>query len=266
MSLQQRLRQIISSRLDKDHLIAAIVIAAVVLAASLNTDAIWARNPLQSAVSSPTFATDSRVSPGAGDRVAVYCNVNGTIGVIGITNTGQGIPLAAFSGAEIIASNNAPVVKSVEPNGSLSLRGDNQWNFELAWFGGPYGATGAGDFVKKFTCNLSGLITLTVPQPTTSQVTTTTTTTTTSTGLTLQSTGTLRVRSGPSVNCPQIGVIMPGTFYNVLAQSRGGFWLQIANASNQTGWVSAGFTRLSNTRLLRSVPTLNVSCTGSPLP
>ncbi|MCC7451150.1 MAG: SH3 domain-containing protein [Anaerolineae bacterium] len=266
MSFQHRVRHVFASRLNRDHVIAGVVAAAVLLAASLNTSAIWASNPLQTSVSSPTFATDSRVSPSAGDRVAVYCNANGTIGVLGITNTGQGIGLLTFSGAEIVGSISGTVVKSVEPNGSVSLRGDNQWNFQVAWFGGPYGATGSGNFAKSFSCNLSGVINLssagTTTKPTTNQVTTTTV----STGLTLQATGTLRVRSGPSTTCPQIGVIMPGTAYTVLAKSRGGLWLQIANANNQTGWVSAGFTRVSSTQLLRSAPTLNVSCTGSLLP
>ncbi|MCC7452151.1 MAG: SH3 domain-containing protein [Anaerolineae bacterium] len=265
MSFQHRVRHVFASRLNRDHLIAVVVAAAVLLAASLNTGAIWASNPLQTSVSSPTFATDARVSPSAGDRVAVYCNVNGTIGILGITNTGQGIGLITFSGAEIVSSNSGTVAKSVEPNGSVSLRGDNQWNFQVAWFGGPYGATGSGNFAKSFSCNLSGVINLT-GAGTTNQTTNQITTTTTSTGLTLQATGTLRVRSGPSTTCPQIGVIMPGTAYTVLAKSRGGLWLQIANVNNQTGWVSAGFTRVNSTQLLRSAPTLNVSCTGSPLP
>lgn len=266
MSPNQRLRQFFSSRLNKDHLIAVVVAVAVLLAASLNTGAIWASNPFQTSVSSPTFATDARVSPSAGDRVAVYCNADGTIGVLGITNTGQGFGLTAFSGAEIIRSNGGTVVKNVEPNGSVSLRGDNQWNFQIAWFGGPYGATGSGNFAKSFSCNLSGVINLSNAGATTNQTNNQVTTTTASTGLTLQSTGTLRVRSGPNVNCPQIGVIMPGTSYSVLAQSRGGFWLQIANANNQTGWVSAGFTRLSNTQLARNLQTLNVGCAGNAQP
>lgn len=262
MSPNQRLRQFFSPRLNKDHLIAVVVAIAVLLAASLNTSAIWASNPFQTSVSSPTFATDARVSPNAGDRVAVYCNADGTIGILGITNTGQGFGLTVFSGAEIISSNSGTVVKNVEPNGSVSLRGDNQWNFRVTWFGGPYGATGADNFAKSFSCNLSSVINLSSAGTTTNQTTNPATTTSASTGLTLQSTGTLRVRSGPSTSCPEIDVIMPGVSYSVLAQSRGGFWLKIANATNQTGWVSAGFTRLSNTRLLRNLPTLTVGCGG----
>jgi len=101
---------------------------------------------------------DARVSPTAGDRVAVYCNTNttgaraNTIGILGIDDNGKGIPLALVNYSDLVKAGGKGIIVSAEPNGSIVIWMTSPNNFLVKWWGGQWDASGSGDFRKRFSC------------------------------------------------------------------------------------------------------------------
>ncbi|MCC7450505.1 MAG: hypothetical protein IT324_24010 [Anaerolineae bacterium] len=99
---------------------------------------------------------DCRMNPRAGDRIAVYCDwYFREISVLGITNRGQGFPLIVIDYDELVLAGRQGLVKNLGANGVVTARVDSRNNFNVAWSGGPYGATGQGDFAKTFFCDIN---------------------------------------------------------------------------------------------------------------
>ncbi|MCC7447515.1 MAG: hypothetical protein IT324_08875 [Anaerolineae bacterium] len=99
---------------------------------------------------------DKSVSRAAGDRIAIYCNVGDTppnIDVWGINNQGKGSRLAQISYTELVAAGTNGLVRNLGSNGVLyaGVAGDGK-TFWFSRQGGPYNATGKGDFAKTVTC------------------------------------------------------------------------------------------------------------------
>lgn len=124
-----------------------------------HTHWVWATN-LKQAVTAPNniqnfYPGDDRLNGKPSDRVAVYCNqATGTIGVYVVNNAGQGTASTEFSGAAVVAAGSAGLTRNLGANGSVTIHGNAQGNFWLAWTGGPYGANGQGDFSKTVACSL----------------------------------------------------------------------------------------------------------------
>ena len=97
---------------------------------------------------------DGRVDPRPGDHLAAYCDFKkGTISAIVIgTNDSQGKMLATFKYSDILKAGKPGLPAKLGVLGIVSLSGDSQGNFWMAWNGGIYGATGQGDFAKGFSC------------------------------------------------------------------------------------------------------------------
>jgi len=103
---------------------------------------------------------DLRVDGWAGDRLAVYCPNDKTIGVIGIGANGNGAGVAVFNVAQVIQAGkpgwSAPLRSFVDPKvdlGVVSIQimpGDGVTSIYIAWNGGILNATGQGDFKKQF--------------------------------------------------------------------------------------------------------------------
>ncbi len=99
---------------------------------------------------------DCRMNPRASDRIAVYCDwYFREISVMGITNRGQGYVLTVFDYDEMLLAGPKGLVKNLGANGVVTARVDLRNNFNVTWSGGPYGATGQGDFAKAFFCNIN---------------------------------------------------------------------------------------------------------------
>lgn len=99
---------------------------------------------------------DCRMNPRAGDRIAVYCDwYFREISVLGITNLGQGYPLVVFDYDELALAGRNGLVANLGANGIVTARVDARNNFNVTWRGGPYGATGQGDFAKTFFCDIN---------------------------------------------------------------------------------------------------------------
>ncbi|MCC7447453.1 MAG: hypothetical protein IT324_08565 [Anaerolineae bacterium] len=103
---------------------------------------------------------DSRISGAAGDRVAVYCNTNttgnfaGTIDVWGMDGNGKGQRLTTFNYRDIVAAGSAGIMRSLGGMGNVFIVVDASGKyFYTGWIGGPYNATGIGDFTKSFVCS-----------------------------------------------------------------------------------------------------------------
>jgi hypothetical protein len=97
---------------------------------------------------------DDRVDPRPGDRLAIYCDARfRDIDVWGIRDDGSGYRLAAFEFDELTFALPRTVRRDLGPNGVLTAGIDRVENiFFVSWVGGPYGATGVGDWQKAFRC------------------------------------------------------------------------------------------------------------------
>lgn len=127
----------------------------------------------------PAPVDDGREDPRPGDRVILYCRA-GFVEVWGSDNTGNGVFLANLNYADMLTeggttqnTNVGQVVGFADSSGFLTVR----------WIGGPYHASGFGDFSKQVTCD--GVIGLTVPTSGTTTDTTVPTTTATGTQITV---------------------------------------------------------------------------------
>lgn len=99
---------------------------------------------------------DGRIDGRPGDRVVVYCNASAnpaTVDVWGVTNDSKGHRLYKFNFADLVVAGSKGILKKVEPLGSVSASVNANNTFVVRWYGGPAGATGAGDFVKIVTCD-----------------------------------------------------------------------------------------------------------------
>ncbi len=102
---------------------------------------------------------DSRVSGGAGDRIAVYCNAAPSapdvpnVDVWGMDSTGKGMRLARVFYADLVAAGKKGLTLNLGANGvvyiGVAADGTTLW---AAWQGGPYNATATGDFAKVLSC------------------------------------------------------------------------------------------------------------------
>jgi len=108
---------------------------------------------------------------GNGDRVFGYCNTN-NVEIYGITTEQTGISLAVFQYTTLFARG-AGQVSAQTPLGQVILSYDLAGNFRVQWIGGPYFATGSGEFTKLFNCVMPVYVAVPVPvvPPTTNPVT-----------------------------------------------------------------------------------------------
>lgn len=83
-----------------------------------------------------------------GDRVIVFCQST-TLEVWGATNTGSGVFLASFFYGDLLATGSLTRFTNV---GQVRVSVDLLGNFLAVWLGGPYNASGVGDFAKAFQC------------------------------------------------------------------------------------------------------------------
>jgi hypothetical protein len=99
-------------------------------------------------------ATDGRMMGGAGDRIAVYCRRTGRIDVWSI-NDSQGHFLVSFNHVAVDSAGKAGLRASVGTQGVVTINGDGRGAYLAAIQGGPFKATGQGDFAKSFQCYAS---------------------------------------------------------------------------------------------------------------
>jgi len=115
----------------------------------------------------PVETTDGRVTPLVSDRIVVYTNAD-YVDVYGLDSSSQGVFLARFTKAELIAgsatrtSDQGIVTLSrnlalkfvtgytSEGSGILVTENANSAKYTVTWSGGNYGATGVGNFAKTF--------------------------------------------------------------------------------------------------------------------
>ena len=107
---------------------------------------------------------------GNGDRVFGYCNTN-NVEIYGVAPDETGISLTVFQYTTLFARG-AGQVSAQTPLGQVVLSYDLLGNFRVQWIGGPYFATGSGDFTKLFNCVMPVYIATPVPvvPPTTNPV------------------------------------------------------------------------------------------------
>jgi hypothetical protein len=96
-------------------------------------------------------ATDGRIDGNAGDRIAIYCRRTGRIEVWSI-NESQGRFLVEFNHAVVDAAGRAGLTVKVGNLGTVNIGGDGHGQYWASLYGGPYHATGTGDFAKVFHC------------------------------------------------------------------------------------------------------------------
>jgi hypothetical protein len=96
---------------------------------------------------------DSRIDGRPGDRIAVYCDVLDTVVVWGIDDKSNGVPLATFDLNDLVAAGRKGLTERLGNYGSVFAVSDSQGNLWIAWSGGPFNATGRGDFAKSLNCN-----------------------------------------------------------------------------------------------------------------
>lgn len=83
-----------------------------------------------------------------GDRVIVFCQST-TLEVWGASNTGGGEFLASFFYGDLLATGS---LTRYSDRGQVRVSVDLLGNFLAVWLGGPYNASGVGDFAKAFQC------------------------------------------------------------------------------------------------------------------
>jgi hypothetical protein len=144
--------------------LARLAFAAVVIASA----AVFAVAPAKADDGSPFEPGDGRISPLTGDRVAVYCKDSG-VDVWGVDSSNNGVYLTSFSAQELksqaTVTHNSPqgavtlrfnsaaqTHYGYDTTTALSLIVDKGAQYSIAWAGGSYAASGAGAFVKGFSC------------------------------------------------------------------------------------------------------------------
>lgn len=101
---------------------------------------------------------DGRVDPQPGDRVVVYCRST-VVEAVGINDQSQGVFLANFTYGELVGAGGNGVTKAAAAGGTVFARADtNNNSVFVAWSGGPFNASGTGDFDKTVTCALPAVI------------------------------------------------------------------------------------------------------------
>lgn len=96
-----------------------------------------------------------------GDRVFGYCNTN-NVEIYGIAPDQTGISLTVFQYTTLFARG-AGQISAQTPLGQVILSYDLVGNFRVQWIGGPYFATGSGEFTKLFNCVMPVYIAVPVP-------------------------------------------------------------------------------------------------------
>jgi len=87
---------------------------------------------------------------GNGDRVFGYCNTN-NVEIYGVAPDETGISLTVFQYSTLFARG-AGQISAQTPLGQVILSYDLVGNFRVQWVGGPYFATGSGEYTKLFSC------------------------------------------------------------------------------------------------------------------
>lgn len=101
---------------------------------------------------------DGRVDPQPGDRVVVYCRST-VVEAVGINDQSQGVFLANFTYSELVGAGGNGVTKAAAAGGTVIARVNTSNNSVfVAWSGGPFNASGTGDFDKTVTCALPAVI------------------------------------------------------------------------------------------------------------
>lgn len=95
--------------------------------------------------------TDGRINGNAGDRIAIYCRRTGRIEVWSI-NDSQGHFLVEFNHDAVNAAGKDGFRVTVGGQGVVTINGDGHGQYWVALYGGPFNATGTGDFAKIFNC------------------------------------------------------------------------------------------------------------------
>lgn len=97
---------------------------------------------------------DDRVDPRPADRLAIYCDARfRDIDVWGVRDDSTGYRLAVFEFDELTFALPRTIRRNLGQNGVLTAGIDRVENiFFVSWVGGPYGATGVGDWQKVFRC------------------------------------------------------------------------------------------------------------------
>jgi len=98
-------------------------------------------------VAQPVFAQGG-LDQLPGDRVIVFCQST-VVEVWGGTDIGTGVFLGSFFYGDLIASGS---LNRSSQYGQVAVSVDLLGNFRAAWVGGPYYASGYGDFSKTFQC------------------------------------------------------------------------------------------------------------------
>lgn len=99
------------------------------------------------------IATDGRIDGNAEDRIAIYCRRTGRIEVWSIDNS-LGQFLVSFKHQAVDAAGKSGFGVPLRMQGVVSIGGDGHGLYWAAIHGGPYNATGVGDFAKIFKCYL----------------------------------------------------------------------------------------------------------------
>lgn len=93
---------------------------------------------------------DGRVDPQPGDRLAVWCNADGSIVVYGVNNDSEGFYLTTFNHKQTLAAGPKGIYHNLGKTGVVSINESPETYFWLAWNGGPY-----GNSAKGFQCRFS---------------------------------------------------------------------------------------------------------------
>jgi hypothetical protein len=102
------------------------------------------------AAGAPFEATDGRLEPRVGDRLALYTKLL-SIDVWGIGPDNEGIWLTTFSQKDMETAQDSKLTRKLSDiKGTLTLIGHGNGQYSVVWEGGKFDATGKAGFTKMF--------------------------------------------------------------------------------------------------------------------
>ncbi len=105
---------------------------------------------LAAGASAPFEATDGRMDPRVGDRLALYGKLL-SIDVWGIGPDNEGIWLTTFSQKDMATAQDSKLTRKLsDSQGTLTLIGHGNGQYTVIWEGGRFDATGVAGFTKNF--------------------------------------------------------------------------------------------------------------------
>ena len=142
---------------------------------------------------------DGRANVSQADRVVLYCRIS-SVEVWGVSDLSVGLELGEFSYSELLQPGMTVLNTS---NGQVAVDATTDGAVHAQWIGGPYGATGQGDFLVRVMCPVPSVIYAAAPVDTTMDTTTTTadTTTTIPTTTTVVDTSTTTTTTTTAASC-----------------------------------------------------------------